>query len=207
MQGRSADIATDANPGISTKDLDVSRFSADHLRRLYLAVHRRGHDGKKPGGFRRLTTTALRLKLARSILPPPLEQHVGVEPVTQRQLCDGYFRFAGFCSQSALEPNRVIGPASPAPSDNFACVQNGPHYLFDGHHFLSLSHYSPDGLRTTLTRQPRCRSSSRVGSCWPPGCAPSGTPASHGCCTGCPDRNARSPANWDCAARPPSARH
>jgi len=96
---------------------------------LYLARRRRCYDRKKQRGFSCLATAAVRTEQARAVLPPPLEQHVGVEPVAQRQLRDGYVRFAGLNGQPALEFSRVIGPARPTPRNNFTCVQNGPRYF------------------------------------------------------------------------------
>jgi hypothetical protein len=80
----------------------------------------------------------LRPELAHSVLPPPLEQHVGVEPIAQRQFRDGRFRLAGFDGQSALELNRVIGPASPTSRNNFTGIQNG-HRHFVWRTLLSLT--------------------------------------------------------------------
>jgi hypothetical protein len=96
---------------------------------LDLARRRCCHDRKKPGRFRRLATAALLIELARPVLPPPLEQHVGVKAIAQRQLRDRDLRFAGFGRQSALELDQVIESARPTPCRNFACVQNGPHYF------------------------------------------------------------------------------
>ena len=76
-----------------------------------------------------LATAALHTELACSVLPTPLEQHVGVEPIAQRQLRHGYFRFAGFDGLSAFESLRVIGPPRTTPRNNFTCVQNGPRYF------------------------------------------------------------------------------
>lgn len=128
MQGRSRHIATDPNPAIATKNLDVSRFIACSPW-LYLARRRRCHDRKKQWPFLGLANNALRTKLARSVLPPPLEQHVGVEPMAQRQFRDGYFRLAGFNGQAALEFSRVIRLPRPTPRNNFICIQNGPRYF------------------------------------------------------------------------------
>ena len=69
-----------------------------------------------------------RIEFARPVLPPPLEQHLGVEPMALRQFRDGYFRFAGFHDQSALELDRVIGLARPTLRNNFARIQNAPRY-------------------------------------------------------------------------------
>ena len=128
MQRGGGHIATDPNPRLATKDLDVSRFKGCRLR-LYLAGRRRCCDRKKQGSFGWLATAALHTELTCSVLPPPLEQHVGVEPITQRQLRHGYFRFAGFDGQSAFEFLRVIGPARTTPRNNFTSIQNGPRYF------------------------------------------------------------------------------
>ena len=129
MQGRGRDVSTDTNPRIATKDLNVSRLMGYHLCWLCLAGHRRCHDRKKLGRFRCLATAAVRTEQARAVLPPPFEQHVGVEPVAQRQLRDRDLRFAGFKGQAALKFSRVIGPARPALLNIFTCVQNGPRYF------------------------------------------------------------------------------
>lgn len=128
MQCRSRHIATDTNPRVAAKNLNVSWFIACRPW-LYLAGRRRCYNRKKQGSFGCLTTAALHTELACSVLPPPLEQHVGVEAIAQRQLRHGYLRFAGFDSQSAFEFLRVIGPARPTPRNNFTCVQNGPRYF------------------------------------------------------------------------------
>jgi hypothetical protein len=54
------------------------------LCKLRLAGRRGCHDWKKQGRFRCLATDALHTELARAVLPSPLEQHVGVEPMAQR---------------------------------------------------------------------------------------------------------------------------
>lgn len=129
MQRGGGHIATDPNPRIATKDLDVSRLMGYHLCWLCPAGHRRCHDRKKQGRFRCLTNTALRTELARTVLAPPLEHHVGVEPIAQRQFRDRYVWLTGFDGQSAFEFSRVIGPTGPTPRNNFSSIQNGPHYF------------------------------------------------------------------------------
>lgn len=129
MQGRGRHIATDTNSGIATNDFNVSWFIACRLCRLCLAGQRRCHDRQKLGCFRCLAIDAWRIVLARSVLPPPFEKHVGVQPIAPRQFRNRYVRFAGLNGQSTLELRRVIGPASPSPHNNFICIQNGPRYF------------------------------------------------------------------------------
>ena len=129
MQRGRCHIATDPNPRFATKNLNVSKFMGSCLGRLDLAGHRRCHDRKKLGHFGCLASDTLRTELARSVLTSPFEQHVGIEPMAQRQFRDGYVRFAGFNRQSALEFSRIIEPTRPTPRNNFICIQNGPRYF------------------------------------------------------------------------------
>ncbi len=92
-------------------------------------------------------------QVARSILAPPLEHHVGVDAVLGGKFRYGHVRRTGQRRQLPFEIDRVIRAAFAARPRNAVSCQDGSHHSNGGRHFDS--RYPPweDGLGETLTLQ------------------------------------------------------